>query len=1026
MRPLLLKIQGFMAYKQPVEIDFSKMNVFVLTGQTGAGKSSLLDAICFALYGETPRIGPKEIKKLIYQDVENPRQQAQVSFSFRHQGKDYRITRQISPSTHRVELETRKDADADWEKHSTGLVSEFKNMIPKLLGLDFKAFSRVLLLPQGGFDQFLKQDGPDYRRKVLMSLAQLDVYEKIQQEADRHRKELNQELTRLEGEMGGISEVSPEAVTQLENQLLVNRQQLASQTQACREAEQALRSAEVLWQLLQSLAKNQAEQEELEARHGEIENLKANLEQGRRLLQLAPELNFLAQGEQKLAKLSRQLEALKQQQSELEQLQTKLDEQESSLQEELAQQPAWESERERLRELKPEVEKAEQLQAQLKHLHDQTSHREKLIQAARQRIQLAEAGQLDIAREQEALEQQRQPLAFDPERLDLLQDVLPELKQLQTVEQPALLETEQRLLQHAQMLETSQLRQKTLHQQFEMAQQAFQQAETELQAIESVLRTLELQQQAVALRKALGPGDACPVCEQTVHVLPQALDSGELASQAKRVQAERKQLKELEKQVQQSLREQAEGQAEWGSLNARSKDLETARQELSQRCAEQSQRLMAKLGVSDLPEWQMFRQEIDQLKLNAKALQDLEKRSAELKQRMQQHHQDLEMGKQGLVLHQQELETRKAELTNIEQASQACEQKLQVALNVSQDYTKALLTLLDVLQDKLKKLAERQRLHLQAADELKQKQTRLESELRLTDESVTTQQSENQDQTFKLNAHMQALGYSSLNSAREAMPSEVELKHRESLIQEHDRQTQSVLREKIRLQEQIEGRSLTQDELSAQQARVDDIQTEVQTLSREVGVQENQLKTLQSQLERSRELQLKRGTLKHQLGIYDRIYEDLGSRKLPDFLAKRIMERVILSGSEELHTLSNERYRFQLDENEELVILDAWNANEPRSVKTLSGGESFLASLALALALNQYLSSGIQLDSLFIDEGFGTLDPETLEMAAEVIEKLQQGGKCIGVITHIPELAERFEYQLKVIKLQEGSVVKQA
>lgn len=129
---------------------------------------------------------------------------------------------------------------------------------------------------------------------------------------------------------------------------------------------------------------------------------------------------------------------------------------------------------------------------------------------------------------------------------------------------------------------------------------------------------------------------------------------------------------------------------------------------------------------------------------------------------------------------------------------------------------------------------------------------------------------------------------------------------------------------------------------------------------------------------------------------------------------------MITQGSQELFKLSQERYRFAV-QSEELVVLDAWNAHEPRSIKTLSGGESFMASLALALALNEYLSAGAHLGALFIDEGFGTLDPESLEHAAEVLEVLRARGKCIGVITHIPELAERFEARIQITKSSQGS-----
>ena len=89
------------------------------------------------------------------------------------------------------------------------------------------------------------------------------------------------------------------------------------------------------------------------------------------------------------------------------------------------------------------------------------------------------------------------------------------------------------------------------------------------------------------------------------------------------------------------------------------------------------------------------------------------------------------------------------------------------------------------------------------------------------------------------------------------------------------------------------------------------------------------------------------------------------------------------------------------------------------AVDTLSGGETFLASLALALALSeqvQRIAGAVHLDCLFIDEGFGTLDPETLRTVSDTIRGLQVGGRMVGIVTHVPELREEFEQQILVTK----------
>jgi exonuclease SbcC len=110
-------------------------------------------------------------------------------------------------------------------------------------------------------------------------------------------------------------------------------------------------------------------------------------------------------------------------------------------------------------------------------------------------------------------------------------------------------------------------------------------------------------------------------------------------------------------------------------------------------------------------------------------------------------------------------------------------------------------------------------------------------------------------------------------------------------------------------------------------------------------------------------------------------------------------------------------------------VIDHWNADERRSVRTLSGGESFLASLGLALALSSSVSQfadgsgSFKLDALFLDEGFSTLDAETLSTAVEAFQALQEGDRMIAVISHVTDLAGRLPSRIQVIKGVSGSAI---
>ena len=175
MRPTKLTIQGLTAYRQQVEIDFSELDLFAITGETGSGKSSLVDAISFALFGQAPRVGSR-VRELISQGEER----LKVSLEFRSNGDSYRIHRATARKGQAAVQLEREDTSADggWERLADRS-TEVTRRIEAILQMDYEAFVRSVLLPQGQFQEFLAGDR-DERRKVLDRLLDLDVFRRME------------------------------------------------------------------------------------------------------------------------------------------------------------------------------------------------------------------------------------------------------------------------------------------------------------------------------------------------------------------------------------------------------------------------------------------------------------------------------------------------------------------------------------------------------------------------------------------------------------------------------------------------------------------------------------------------------------------------------------------------------------------------------------------------------------------------------------------------------------------------------
>jgi exonuclease SbcC len=209
-------------------------------------------------------------------------------------------------------------------------------------------------------------------------------------------------------------------------------------------------------------------------------------------------------------------------------------------------------------------------------------------------------------------------------------------------------------------------------------------------------------------------------------------------------------------------------------------------------------------------------------------------------------------------------------------------------------------------------------------------------------------------------------------------------------------------------QEPVENlRQTLEDALARQKALQQDIGAIRQKLDNNNALKRRQAERLQAIEAQTRES-----------GRWDRLHELIGSadgKKFRNFAQGLTFELMIGHANRQLQKMTD-RYLLVRDKDQplELNVMDNYQAGEIRSTKNLSGGESFLVSLSLALGLSQMSSRNVRVDSLFLDEGFGTLDEESLDTALETLAGLQQEGKLIGVISHVGALRERIPTQIQV------------
>lgn len=190
-------------------------------------------------------------------------------------------------------------------------------------------------------------------------------------------------------------------------------------------------------------------------------------------------------------------------------------------------------------------------------------------------------------------------------------------------------------------------------------------------------------------------------------------------------------------------------------------------------------------------------------------------------------------------------------------------------------------------------------------------------------------------------------------------------------------------------------------------------------------VAQAQLENYSAQSERAAELEKKGDEVMARRNVFGRLHEDLAPRNFLGFLIEERTHLLLELASERLKGMTD-RYRLELD-GKNLNVVDEFDAEKRRGVGTLSGGETFLASLALALALAEMVGRhGGRLQSFFLDEGFGTLDPESFDLAMDGIERIVVGDRLIGLVSHVPALAARVDDRIELARGPDGmSVVKE-
>ncbi|GAA5531785.1 SMC family ATPase [Deinococcus aluminii] len=905
MRPLSLEVQGFTSFRQHTALDFSDLELFALVGPTGSGKSSLLDAMTFALYGHTPRLGTKGLDALISSGERG----LSVSLTFEAGGETYRAARSKGRRQAENEVRLERREGGRWVNLSDGGVAAVNDRIRRVVGLDFKTFARTVLLPQGEFSRLLHGTGKE-RQALLGELMGLEHVEAMRVFAGDRAKAFKHTLgslhALLDGEYAGVTEeavktlrAEREAVDAEAERLTDTRERLQGQVNR-------LRALEGVWTAREATARRL---NVLETRAAGVREGAARAERARRVAGVLPLLDAAER-----ARIAAGREA---------------------------------GERDRAAAAEASARRAVDAAAVTLGAAQDAEARIPDLEAREGALREAEADASRLKRAGGTPQTTHaSPLPWDEDAHFAAREAAQKLDRLR--QERIQLEAQKAALEAGRERQrTEQAQQEALGQEQKRVEREGKQAKADYDRAQAEVQAARLEAGLAAYHAHLHVGEPCPLCEQTVRVLPEA--SGvDLAALDRQVTA-------LQGTLENRRLRYKEIGLELGNLK---KSIEAR--------------------TAELADWEAA----------------LEQRELDLKQLEAQISGD----PHDLALRLLSGLAKRVRAAGTDPARER--QKLLAEV-------KGIRARLNEAQTTL---ARAQSAHAAAQATLTSARNAAESRAREAGEAQAA-----------LEAALSALALDAAQARAAALP-EADIAALEAAARTHAAQVEQLRAQLTELDRQLGLEPF--DPAQLRQAERDLIATDAAlSAARErAGRLAEQERSARERLKRRAEIEAQAGDLAAKLDTWQTLANTLRANEFQQYLLAEVEARLLTGAGTLLFDISDGRYRLALEDGE-YVVQDLWNTGETRAVKTLSGGETFLASLSLAIALSDYLAGNKILGALFLDEGFGTLDPQALEAVAGALENLRTQGRMVGVVTHVESLSERLPSRLIVTKSVAGSSV---
>lgn len=1042
MRPVQLELTNFGPYRKEV-INFTQFDhapLFLIGGDTGAGKSTLFDAMTVALFATTS--GDRNVEEMRSTFAGPEDDLTKVIFYFQQGKQLYRIERVLQQER------AKRGGGTTMQKATASLVivdkiggkeieklgdkiKEVSDQIEQILGLNAEQFKQIILLPQNDFSRFLKEDSKT-KTQILKKIFGTGIFDRFQKSLEERLRQSNKDMDKRQAQLDGhfasqvwseeelavlIQTPASEKLARLEELLSQRQESLTEQKSILKDAyedlvklQKSLQTAQDLAKIFQEL-KQAKERYRLEIEEGAQEQAEAkvHLEELQFAQGLQETISSLKQYQKQLLQLEQDLEIAQEELSEKQQAFEGVKAQKEALAAQSKDSLQKEEELETWKEdiiyaqsLVREQEKIKRSSTNYKQLEETYQQASKKIETLNKSLSDLEANRLSLDSLHEA-EKLLQSVGYNVDN-QLAQD----LKEIEDLKQE---------------LAKTEKRQQGLSLDIDQVQESLKELEDQLATTLASRRQLMIAQ----LQAELEDGQPCMVCGSIDHPKVDGTQANEAA------------LKDLMNQVEELQAQKEKKVATLSNRQATLSEVESKRQDLLDQ--------VAKVKLALEKHYQELQEQVKG-QFDFDFSEDYEADCGQaLLRKVEQYYQDLH----------KRFDKEEADRVHYQEKLGQAQEKL---IDLAKAYQEAKAAL-DQAKERLKELQEAHQ-ELESVEVYQERISLAKQELDLYNKQVK----ENSGAYNQLHADIQGIKgqLESLTKSKENASQETKRLSAEGALTNDLEQIQLWLLEVNKqaipeLQAQLTSYQTLKQELKAQIVKgqelikdqekpdlgnltqaVEDCQESYDKQLAQVSVIEKGIKDATATYQAAKTLQdSNQEAFKAHQELSDLVKVVKGENtaltgrlNLEVYVIRQYFQQILdYANANYIGLLTDNRYSFVLSEEGrrardhfglDINVYDQLTGSE-RSVKSLSGGETFIAALAIALSLSEVVqntSKGAVVEALFIDEGFGSLDKEALTKAIAVLEQIGEN-RMVGVISHVDDMKEGIAQQLAIIKSHDGS-----